>query len=217
MFVGHFAVGLAAKPCAPRVSLVWLLFAPNFLDVLWPLFVLTGIEVAAIDPGHTAFTPLDLAYMPWSHSLAATLVWSIALAAIYLVRHDDRRGALVIAALVASHWVLDWLTHAPDLPLAPGVPTRVGLGLWNSIPATLALELTIFAAGTLLYMRATEPIDRTGTRGLVALVAFLLVAYFAVAFGPLPPTLRAVNVGMLVLAAALAIWARWLERHRRAL
>jgi membrane-bound metal-dependent hydrolase YbcI (DUF457 family) len=214
VFIGHFAVGFASKGVARATPLPWLLVAPNFLDVLWPVFVLAGIERAAIDPGNTAFTPLDLAYMPWSHSLVMALAWSVAFAGAYLVRHRDRRGAAVLALGVFSHWVLDWITHRPDMGIAPGVETRVGLGLWNSIPGTLLVELSIFAIAIALYVRATRAKDRVGTGALVGLVAFLLVAYFGAAFGPPPPGIVPVTVSALVATALLAAWAVWIERHR---
>jgi len=214
MFIGHFAVGFASKRVAKRTPLPWLLVAPNFLDVLWPIFVLVGIERASIDPGNTAFTPLDLAYMPWSHSLVMSIVWSVAFAAAYTLRHRDRRGAVVLAIGVFSHWVLDWITHRPDMGIAPGVETRVGLGLWNSIPGTLVVELSLFALAIAIYATTTRAKDGIGRWALVGLVAFMLVSYFGAVFGPPPPSIVAVNVSALVATAVLAAWALWLERHR---
>ena len=214
MFIGHFAVGFASKPLARQTPLAWLLVAPNVLDVLWPAFVLTGIERASIDPGNTAFTPLDLEYMPWSHSLVMSIVWSIAFAGLYLALHRDRRGALVLALGVFSHWVLDWITHRPDMGIAPGLETRVGLGLWNSIPGTLVVELGMFALSIAIYARATRAKDGVGRWALVGLVAFLLGSYFGGVFGPPPPSIVVVNVAALVATAVLAVWAVWIERHR---
>lgn len=214
MFVGHFAVGFASKAVAPKAPLPWLVVAPNVLDVLWPVFVLTGIERASIDPGNTAFTPLDLAYMPWSHSLVMAVVWSVAYAMLYLAVHRDRRGAVVLAIGVFSHWILDWVTHRPDMGLAPWVDTRVGLGLWNSIPGTLVVELGMFAASIVVYARVTAAKDGVGRWALVGLVAFLLVAYFGAVFGPPPPTIVAVTIAALVATILLAAWTAWIERHR---
>jgi membrane-bound metal-dependent hydrolase YbcI (DUF457 family) len=214
VFIGHFAVGFASKGVAPRAPLPWLVVAPNFLDVLWPVFVLTGIERASIEPGNTAFTPLDLEYMPWSHSLVMAVVWSIGYALLYLAVHRDRRGALVLALGVFSHWVLDWVTHRPDMGIAPGVDTRVGLGLWNSIPGTLVVELGMFAAAIAIYVRVTAAKDGVGRWALVGLVAFLLVSYFGAVFGPPPPSIVAVTVSALVATIVLAAWTAWIERHR---
>lgn len=75
MFIGHFALGFAAKKVEPRLSLGVLLAAPQVLDLVWPLFVLAGVERVDVVPGDTAFTPLALVSMPWSHSLPAWGAW----------------------------------------------------------------------------------------------------------------------------------------------
>ncbi|HZO15235.1 MAG TPA: metal-dependent hydrolase, partial [Polyangiaceae bacterium] len=214
MFIGHFAVGFGSKRIAPDTPLTWLLVAPSFLDVLWPIFVLTGVERAAIDPGNTAFTPLDLAYMPWSHSLVMAVLWSILFALVYFAWRRDRRGALVLAAGVFSHWVLDWITHRPDMAIAPGIDTRVGLGLWNSIVGTLVVESTLFAIGVTLYLRATRAKDGIGRWALVGLVVFLLISYVGAAFGPPPPNIQTATMAALIATVVLTAWAAWIERHR---
>jgi membrane-bound metal-dependent hydrolase YbcI (DUF457 family) len=213
MFLGHFAVGLIAKPAAPRVSLPVLLVAPQLLDVLWPIFVSAGIEEVHIKPGITRVMALDLVHIPWSHSLVMTIVWSLLFGLGYLALRGDRRGALILGLCVASHWVLDYATHRPDMPLSPGSDVRVGLGLWNSLPGTLAVELGMFAAGLWLYLGATQPRDRRGRLGFAALAGTLLVIYFGSIFGPPPPSERALT------ASAFAGWiliafAWWVDRHR---
>ena len=215
MFVGHIALGLAAKRITPRVSLAVLIAAAQTADMLWPVFVAMGLEQVRIDPGNTAFTPLDFVSYPYSHSLVTLILWGLVFAAGYrAVARQNGRTFVVLSALVVSHWVLDWITHGPDMALAPGNPTKLGLGLWNSIAGTLIVELALYGAGVWLYLRATRPIDRAGRRGTMALVAFLLIAYFAAAFGPLPPTIVAVAIGMLILTVILVAWAQWVERHR---
>jgi hypothetical protein len=213
MFIGHYAVALAAKRAVPAVSLGTLFLAAQFLDGLWPLFLLGGVEHVEIAPGDTAFTPLAFVDYPISHSLAMSTVWAVALgAACYLVRRL-RGAAVMIGALVMSHWVLDWLSHRPDLPLYPGGATRVGLGLWNSVPGTLAVETAMFAAGLGLYLAATSARDRTGVVALWALVVVLLAAYLGAAFGPPPP-----SVDVIAYSGALGWltvgWGYWIDRHR---
>ena len=105
-----------------------------------------------------------------------------------LVRRARGLAALTLVALVVSHWVLDVVTHRPDMPLTLNGPARLGLGLWFSIPATLAVEFVLFGAGLAVYLRATSARDRIGSIGLWTLVAFLLVIYLAAAFGPPPPS-----------------------------
>ena len=107
----------------------------------------------------------------------------------------------MLGLLVLSHWVLDALSHRPDLPLWPGQGTMVGLGLWNSVPATLIVELAMLAAGVALYMRGRQP-----PLSFCLLVGFLLIAYFANAFGPPPPGVPAIAiVGLLTFFPALAL------------
>jgi membrane-bound metal-dependent hydrolase YbcI (DUF457 family) len=149
LFIGHAAVALAAKPLAPRTSLAVLLMAAFWVDMVWPVFLLAGIEEVRIDPGNTAFTPLDFVHYPWTHSLAAAIVWSVLFAVVFI--GSGKREAVILGLLVFSHWVLDAATHRPDLPLWPGSGTVIGLGLWNSVPATMIVECAMFAAGVALF------------------------------------------------------------------
>jgi membrane-bound metal-dependent hydrolase YbcI (DUF457 family) len=213
MFVGHFAVGFAAKRAAPRTSLGALMMAPLLLDLLWPIALLLGVEQVRIDPGNTVVTPLDLDDYPYTHSLVTSIGWSLLMAAGVYALHKDRRGALVCGLGVFSHWVLDFVTHRPDLPLYPGGEGRVGLGLWNSLPGTLAAELALFAAGVWLYATTTRARDRVGAIAFWSFAALLLVFYFAALFGPLPPSPTAIAY------TALTAWlfvplAAWIDRHR---
>ena len=193
MFVGHFAVGLAAKQLAPSVSLGTLFLAVQFADLLWPTLVLAGIEVVEILPGATAVTPLDFVSYPSSHSLLALAGWGAALAIAYLaLRGGGGAAGVVLAAGVVSHWVLDYVTHRPDMPLTLGGTSKVGLGLWRSVPATVALEMAMLAAGLGIYLHVTRARDRTGRISLWLLVGFLLAVNFANMLGPPPPSAAAV-------------------------
>jgi hypothetical protein len=213
VFVGHFAVGLAAKRLAPKASLPVLLAAPQFLDIVFPIAAVSGLEKVAIVPGITEANFLDLQYIPYSHSMVATVIWSIVFALGYLLFTRDRRGALVLAGCVASHWVLDWITHRPDMPVFSGDGTRLGLGLWNTIPGTLIVEGAMFAAGTWIYATSTRARDRVGTFAYWALIATLGLIWIGSIFGPPPPSTRALLIaafgGWLFL-----LWAWWIERHR---
>jgi LexA-binding, inner membrane-associated putative hydrolase len=214
MFIGHFAVAMAAKRAAPRASLGTLVLAAQFLDILWPVFLLIGLERVEIRPGDTAFTPLAFTHYPVSHSLAAALGWAVAFGAIYYAATRYGRGTLVVALLVVSHWVLDWLTHRPDLPLWPDGP-REGLGLWSSVAATLVVETLIFAAGLAVYLRATRARDALGRWSAAAFAAFLFIAYLGAAFGPPPPDARTLAYSALAVWLLVA-WAGWVDRHRAA-
>jgi hypothetical protein len=212
MFIGHIAVGLAAKRLAPRTSVMVLVAAATLVDLIWPLLVLMGVETVRIAPGTTAFNPLDFVHYPWTHSLLMVALAGVGLALIYQWRTGHRRGAWVLAALVLSHWVLDFISHRPDLPLAPGLDAKVGLGLWNSRPGSLVVELGLFVAGVGLYLSATRA---TRARGHVALWTFLgfLLLSFLGGLGAPPPSVPILAVA--VLSAWLYLpWLWWVERNR---
>ena len=215
MFIGHFGVGFGAKRLAPAVSLGTLFLAAQFADLLWPTLLLMGLEEVRIDPGITVVTPLDFVSYPYSHSLVALVLWGAVFATVHrLARRSRPAVGFLLTMLVVSHWVLDLITHRPDLPLALGGPARYGLGLWNSVPGTLAVELAIFLAGVILYVRSTAPRDRTGKIALTGLVLFLLAVYFMNFFGTPPPSSAAVawvTQSMWLLVA----WGYWVDRHRQ--
>jgi len=214
MFIGHHAVAFATKAAAPRVGLGTLFLATMWIDLIWPILLLLHVEIVQIMPGDTRFTPFAFVYYPYTHSLLAAALWSIGFGAVYFAVKRDRGAALIVGLVVLSHWVLDFVVHRPDLPLYLD-RMKVGLGLWNFVAGTLALELTMFGAGLLLYVRATRAKDWIGRYALWALVAFLLVLYASVVLGPPPPSVR--MLAFMGLAAwLLALWAWWVDRHREA-
>ena len=212
MFLGHFGAALAAKPLAPQASLGTLFLAAQFIDLLWPTLLLLGVERVRLAPGITTVTPLDFEHYPVSHSLVAVVGWAVLLGVAYAASRRSLRGALVVGALVVSHWLLDLVVHRPDLPLYSG-SARYGFGLWQSLPWTLAVEVSIFAGGLWLYLRATRAIDATGKWALWSLAAFLLLVYLGNLFGP-PPE----NVVQIAVAGhaqwLLVLWGYWIDRHR---
>jgi membrane-bound metal-dependent hydrolase YbcI (DUF457 family) len=213
MFIGHMAVGFASKRLAPRTSLGVLMAAPMALDLLWPLFLLAGWEQVRVDPGNTAVTPLDFVSYPYSHSLAMSAFWGAVFGLIYWGVTRYATGAVVIGCGVFSHWILDFVTHRPDLPIYPGGTTRAGLGLWNSVAATIAVESAMFGAGVWMYFVATRARDRAGSYGFWAFVVFAAAVYFANVFGTPPP--NAELVARLSLAICLIpLWTWWFDRHR---
>jgi hypothetical protein len=173
MFVGHFAVAFAAKPAAPRVSLWTLIAAAGLADLLWIAFFVAGVERVAIVPGLMAANSLDLVSVPFSHSLLMDAVWALLFGGAYFLVRRDARGAWVIAAAVLSHWVLDVVTHRPDMQLVPWTETRLGLGLWNSPIATLIVEGTLWLAAVAIYVRATRPTGWAGRYGFWTMIVIL--------------------------------------------
>jgi hypothetical protein len=213
VFIGHFAVGLAAKKFASRPNLAALLAAALFLDILWPVFVLAGWERVRIDPGNTRFTPLDFVSYPWSHSLLMAVVWATAFALVFFRITRYRRGTVVVWIGVVSHWVLDLVSHRPDLPLYPGGP-KLGLGLWNSIAGTMIVEVAMLAAGVYLYTHATRARDLSGRYLFAGFVGLLLILYVADRFSPPPPNVAAIAWTGIAAAIIFLPWSWWLDRHR---
>src|SRR6266550_2433820 len=168
MFVGHYGVSFAAKR-GDRTIPLWVLFvAVQLLDVSWSLFVFFGIEKVRIVPGITASNPLDLYYMPYTHSLVAALLWSLGAYVAYRAIRAfgaSHRAALLVALAVFSHWVLDLVVHRPDLPLYDNV-AKVGLGLWNYPAPAFLLEVALLFGGMFLYLRSTTATTRLGSYGI---------------------------------------------------
>jgi hypothetical protein len=213
MFIGHFAFGLAAKKAAPGLSLGTLFLSVQLLDLLWPTFLLLGMEEVKISPGITAVTPLNFTSYPISHSLVMALVWGILSGGIYYLVKKHLRAAAVIFICVISHWFLDLLMHRPDLPLIPGSAVKVGWGLWNSVPGTLILELTLFFTGLYLYLKATKAMNKTGNYAFWALIIFLLIIYMSNLFGPVPESVQVIAWAG-ELQWLLIIWAYWADKNR---
>src|SRR5687768_3408377 len=213
MFVGHFAVALGAKRVAPRVPLSLLVIAAIGLDLIWPLLLLAGVETVRIDPGNTAFTPLAFDSYPWSHSLVMAVVWGAALALVASSRLRSAADAAIVGAAVVSHWVLDYVTHRPDMPLWPGGDV-FGLGLWNSIPGTLIVEGLLFGAAVVAYARAFPARDAIGRWAFRALIGMMTVMWATSPWSPPPPSVMAIAVVGLAMWL-FPLWAGWIERHRR--
>ena len=214
MFIGHFGVGLAAKKVARKPSLGTLFLAAQFIDLIWPVLLLLGLERVRIDPGNTAVTPLDFVHYPISHSLLAVIVWGVIVSGIYFYFRRDRSGAVWLGVLVLSHWLLDFITHRPDLPLWPATESiQVGLGLWNSVTGTLIVEFGIFALGVYWYLRTTRARDATGKYAFWSLIVFLVLIHIMNVFGPPPPSegpIAYVGFTQWLLIA----WAYWIDNHR---
>jgi hypothetical protein len=213
LFIGHFGFAFGAKRAARGVSLGTLFLAAQFIDLLWPALLLLGVERVRIAPGITAVTPLDFEYYPISHSLLAVAGWAVLVGGAHFLLRRRSRAALVLAALVVSHWLLDLLVHRPDLPLLPGTSRFVGLGAWSSLPLTLAIEVPIFLLGVWLYARTTVANNSRGRWGLWGLVAFLLVIYAGNLTGGPPPSVAAI-AWLGQLQWLLVLWAYWVDRHR---
>jgi len=215
MFIGHYALGFAAKRLAPRTSLGTLFAAPTLADLLWPVFLLLGWEHAHVVPGPNPFLTLWLDDYPYSHSLFALIVWGALFGYLYKTKTGDKRAALVIGLLVVSHWVLDFVTHRPDIQLYPG-GAKLGLGLWNSPAATVIVESMMLIAGVAIYARITRARDGIGRWGLWGLVVLLAGSYGSTLFTPSPTDMRALAIGGIFFEGVFVLVAWWVDRHRDA-
>jgi hypothetical protein len=213
VFIGHYAVALAAKGAAPRTSLGTLIAATTLADLLFPVFFLAGWEHAHIVPNPNPFLTLWLDSLPISHSLLTLIGWGVLFAVLYRMRTGYDRGAVAVALLVVSHWVLDWVTHRPDMPLYPG-GTPLGLGLWNSPTATVVTESVMFAAGLWLYAAGTRARDGVGRYAFWAFVAVLLLSYYGSLFSPPPSNERAFAIGGIIFGWLFVAWPGWADKHR---
>ncbi|KAA3616364.1 MAG: hypothetical protein DWQ05_11550 [Calditrichaeota bacterium] len=213
MFIGHFAAGFAAKKWISEISLGWCFIAAQFIDLLWPFLLLFGLERVVIEPGNTVVTPLNFEHYPISHSLFGVLIWAGLFAIFFYIWKRNWRFSLFLSALVLSHWLLDFLTHRPDLMLFPGLDFKVGLGLWNSFFGTVIVEGLLFIGGVYLYFKATRAKNKTGNYALIGLIAFLVIVYLGNLFGDPPPAEEAlayVGLSQWLLVA----WGFWIDRNR---
>ncbi len=207
MFIGHFAPALVLQRVRPSLKLWQLFLAVQFVDLLWPVFVLAGLEHVRIVPGFTESNPLDLYDMPWSHSLVATFAWALFAFAVWWAWSKRPGDALVIALAVASHFFVDLIVHVPDLPLASNDGLKLGLGLWQHRAIALPLELSLFAASAYWWWRR----DRTRRSGVI--LATLCVVGGVHYFTPDPPGSEAMVVTAFVGLLACAALAWWADRR----
>jgi hypothetical protein len=218
MFVGHYGASFAGKALKTSIPL-WVLFtAVQLLDVLWSLFVMMGIEKVRIVPGITKTNPLDLYYMPYTHSLLGAIAWSIGACAAYrfVRRSDGLKGAVIVGAAVFSHWVLDFVVHRPDLEMT-GQAWKVGLGLWNRPLVVLAVELSLLFAGVYWYFRRTRALSKAGHYAMVAFGVMMTGIELLVFFGPPPPSPGTVAIEALGSYGLFAAVAYRLEKQRASL
>jgi membrane-bound metal-dependent hydrolase YbcI (DUF457 family) len=213
MVLGHYGLALAARRLTPRTSLGTLVFAAQWLDELWPILVVAGVERVSVLANPVGANTLDFEYYPFSHGLFAAIVWSLLIGGLYYASRRERRSATIVGLLVLSHWILDFPMHMPDLPLWPGSSTRVGLGAWRSIPLTITLELIVFVPGLVIYLRSTRARDRVGAWALWAMVLVLAAIYFSSFVTPAPSSGRAVGWSALGLWLFVP-WSYWIDRHR---
>jgi hypothetical protein len=213
MFAGHVGAAMAIGRVERRISLGVLVFAAVLLDfVLW-LFVLLGWEFVTIPDNFNATHQPQFVF-PYSHGLLASIGWSaLAGIATFLwyprLEHARVRAAAFVAAAVFSHWLLDALVHAPELPVAGSSSAKLGIGLWQVMPLALAVEAFIALAGLYLFLSGAG-LSRAKKFWLAALSMLILVfTVVGMTVAPPPPSVVAMAVsslGTIMVVCALASW-----------
>jgi len=216
MFIGHFAAGFAAKKADNSVSLGWTFFAAQWLDLLWPVLLLTGTEHVELASGADSPVPLSFTDYPVSHSLLLVAGWSVFIGSLYYFLKKNTRGAILIGILVLSHWLLDFVVHIPDLPITPFTEMKTGLGLWNYKWLSFGIEVLLFFAGFMIYLKSTKAKNQKGKWVLWSLAAFLLLIHCMNVFGPPPADVKPIAwVGLSQWL--LVYWAYQADKNREAI
>lgn len=218
MFLGHYGVACALKRSEPKLSLGTLFVAVQLPDLLWGTFMLLGWEHARIVPGYTAVTPLEFLDYPISHSFVGVIIWSVVAAAVYYswpTRDTSRhwQAAAIVGLAVFSHYPLDVLVHVADLPLTGNESAKLGLGLWNHLAATLALEALVFGGGLALYLTGGSHRHPVRTGRILAVALVLIGIYLVSVYGPPPPSMTVVAVSDIVLILGMGALAGWADRR----
>lgn len=213
MFIGHFALGFSAAKSKDSISLGTTFFAAQFLDLLWPFFLIMGWEVVEIDPGNTAYTPLNFVSYPISHSLLMAIAWGLIFGGVYYLITKRKNVSMVMGILVVSHWILDLITHRPDLPLTPWGETKAGFGLWNSIPGTIGVESVLFLLCVGIFITINKPRGIKSWLVLGGLLVFLVIINVGNVIGPPPPSVE--MIGYVGFAQwLLVLWGYWIDRQQ---
>jgi hypothetical protein len=212
MLVGHYAVALIAKRAEPAINLGAFVLAAMFADFAWCVFMLLGIEHVQFKSGMGAGNYFYATNIAMSHSLLMDVVWATLFASVYLLWRHYPRGAWIIFLVVLSHWLLDFVSHRPDMPIAPGMHQHLGLGLWSSILATLLVEGGFWCIAIVLYLRVTRPKSLTGTFVFWVGVILLTLVWFSNIAGPPPRNPNAAPFASLILFSMTVAWAYWVNR-----
>ncbi len=210
MLVGHYAPALLAYRASrgQAGAPFWvLLLAAQAVDVGFMLLGLVGVEGARL--AQTA-PKLVVTAGVWTHSVPATIVWSVVLGA--LAGRIWRGAALPVGLVVASHFAADLLVHTPDLPVGFSQEPALGLGLWLHPPWAWALECAFVLAAT---VRLAPAVQQRESRRLWVLCATLLgiqtLSEFVI---PTPPAFGGLAASALALYAGVAAFGWWVQRAR---
>jgi membrane-bound metal-dependent hydrolase YbcI (DUF457 family) len=212
MFIGHYAPALiaAAHPKAPRLGTLFV--AAQLVDFGFFTLLLTGAEKMRVSPGISAMNPMDLYHMPYTHSLAGSLVWAAAFALIIRAWLKSWTPALIAGAVVVSHWFVDLIVHTPDLTLFGSAP-KFGLGLWNQPGIAMPLELFMTFGALWFYTERVAP--KKASAALPLLIIFLFAVQLYNWFGPAPKAVdAALSISALAAYSLATLLAWWVAKAR---
>lgn len=215
MFIGHYSVAFALKKMDDEVPLGLLFLAVQFSDIMGALLVFFGVEKVIIVPGVSEVDPMDLAYYPFSHSLAATVLWSVAAYVIITLLPMNKainktKFALVMGGCIISHYVVDFVTHYKDMPILGKNSPMIGLGLDNHLALSYILETAAFLAGLWLYMGMAAS-KHAGRRGMYVFAGILIVINTLNMFVRHPDNVKIIVGIGLVCSLVFSVIAFWLD------
>ncbi|MCE9599853.1 MAG: hypothetical protein K8S54_17975 [Spirochaetia bacterium] len=218
MFIGHYSASFALKRLDSRVPIFLLMIGVQFMDFLFMVFILFGVERMEIVPGFTEVNAFVLSYMPYSHSLVAALFWSVvygAACAFLIKKLGFVRALLICGAAVFSHYILDVLVHTPDMPILSGTGMKLGLGIWKNRIATIIVEGAFLSLAWFAYIRMSQPgPGAVGKYGASVFFGFLVALTVATPFMPVPKTIFELSAQALAGYVIIALLARWIDSKR---
>ena len=216
MLVGHCAIALAGKRAEPSLSLGTLMAAAVLADLFGFIFILAGLEHWTLKAGSAGINAVDLDRIAWSHGLLPDILWATLFAGAYYLWRRRAPGAWILFAAVISHWILDFISHRADMPIAPGLTFRYGLGLWTSVPATLMVEGLLWLIAIAIYIRATRSTGRAGIYGFWLAIAFLTLSWVNnITAAPPAGSLTTAAITSLSFFTLVVSWAYWMNRVRK--
>ncbi len=207
MFIGHYAVGFVLKKKAPDVPLWTLFVAVQFVDILAFSFILLGIEKISYNPNANPFLRTILEFVPYSHSLTANALLSLAVL-LFFWKFKNKEWGIVLSIAVFSHWFIDTLVHAGDMPVFHD-SLKVGLGLWQYPWFAYLLELSVLLLAGYYLLR-----DYKKKKRHIILIVILGAAFSSMFFAPQAEvSATAASIVSLSLYAIFALLAYWSERE----
>jgi hypothetical protein len=218
MFAGHLGAGLLLKRVEPKIGLGTLFFSVMLLDALLWIFIVLGIELIRVPNSFNRMADLQFDF-PYSHGLLASIAWSLAASIVFLALPRQTGRALfpagVIGLAVFSHFILDWVVHVPELPLAGRNSPLTGLGLWKTnLPLAWVVEIMIVSAGLAAYLSNTKLSRRRLASLLVMMVLVTALTILGQASQTRPPAAQMMAGTSLVTIGAITAIAWWIESSR---